>query len=91
MHGSHIYPEGAYIYMSADVDNILCLCFSCHFYFWHKHPLGATLFFKTKYPALFKTLRLRSQKIVVKDWEREWRKLSTARLDRGTGKSKMRI
>src|SRR3990167_4049610 len=30
IHGSHIYSEGVYKSMSADVDNILALCATCH-------------------------------------------------------------
>ena len=72
MHGSHNYPEGTYVSMSADEDNILCLCYFCHFQWWHKHPIAAAEWFKKKYPALAKTLKLRAQKMVVVNWEKRW-------------------
>lgn len=75
MHGSHIYPEGRYKSMSADVDNILCLCFQCHFYWWHKHPLEAAEWFKTKFAKLFNVLRLRSQGTRQINWQQKYEEL----------------
>lgn len=72
MHGSHIYPEGTYVSMSADVDNILCLCYWCHFQWWHKNPLEAAKWFKEKYPDLYKELRKRAQVMRVIDWKKKW-------------------
>ncbi len=75
MHGSHIYPEGTYVSMSADTDNLLCLCYMCHFQWWHKNPLDAAIWFKKNYPELLKKLRKRSQKSVVVNWEKRWKEL----------------
>ena len=70
MHGSHIYPEGVYKSMSADVDNILCLCATCHtggFWknsqkpSWHEDPCYFVFWFDRKYPERSENLRLRSQ------------------------------
>src|SRR5258708_39717863 len=65
-HGSHIYAEGVYRNMSADVDNILCLCAFHHLasmpgrnntgFSWHRTPLEAAEWFKEKYPDLYKIL-----------------------------------
>lgn len=68
MHGSHIYPEGIYKSMSADADNILCLCALCHMD-WHENPIRASEWFNGKYPKLAMTLRARSQIIVTINWE----------------------
>ena len=76
-HGSHIYPEGTYTSMSADSDNILTLCYYCHFYFWHKNPIEASAWFKEKYPELYEILRKRSQEIRIINWElkyKSWKK-----------------
>jgi len=57
MHGAHILPEGAYPLMSAEDENLLCFCFRCHFFFWHKHPLEAAAWFNEKWPRRYKKLR----------------------------------
>ena len=68
MHGSHVYPEGRYKGMSADSDNILCLCFQCHFLWWHKHPLEASEWFREKWPDRAETLKLRAREIRIINW-----------------------
>jgi hypothetical protein len=69
-HGSHIYAEGKTPNMSADVDNILCLCATHHIaarqfkssnWNWHGSPREAQDWFQEKYPELYKTLLKRSQ------------------------------
>lgn len=74
-HGSHIYNEGTYRSMSADVDNILCMCYFCHINWWHKNPLEASEWFKEKFPELYKELRLRSQTLNVINWEARYKEL----------------
>ncbi len=81
MHGSHIYPEGVYKSMSADVDNIICLCAICHvggFWknsknpSWHEDPVYFVDWFKKKYPKRAKRLKQQTRTIVVCDmqyWE----------------------
>lgn len=56
-HGSHILPEGAYPLMSAEVKNLLCLCYRCHIHFWHKSPHEAAEWFDTKWPGRIQELR----------------------------------
>lgn len=75
MHGSHIYPEGTYIGMSADWDNIITLCYLCHFQWWHKHPVEAGIWFKEKYPELYETLKKKSQIITVIDWKKRYEEI----------------
>jgi 5-methylcytosine-specific restriction endonuclease McrA len=75
-HGSHIYPEGTYTSMSADVDNIICLCFHCHIYWWHKHPIEAGDWFKKRFPELHKTLKKRSQVIQTINWKKRYETLN---------------
>lgn len=84
MHGSHIYSEGVYKSMSADVDNILCLCASCHVGgmwhnaskpSWHSDPVYFTDWFKTKYPELAETLKIRAREIKQVNWELKYQEL----------------
>ena len=82
-HGSHIYSEGVYRSMSADLDNILCLAAVHHLahsywnkankWSWHGTPLEAIEWFKEKYPARYKTLKQRARKSVQAD-EMFWTK-----------------
>jgi hypothetical protein len=75
MHGSHIYPEGKYRNMSADLNNILCLCYYCHFQWWHKHPVDAGEWFTNKYPERAKMLKTISQLNIKVWWENYYQKL----------------
>ena len=88
MHGSHIYPEGVYKSMSADVDNILCLCARCHtggFWkgstkpSWHEDPIYFAEWFNRKYPERAEILKKRSQESQschMAFWEEKLRRLS---------------
>jgi hypothetical protein len=71
MHGSHIHSEGTYKSMSADVDNILCLCYQCHFYWWHSNPLEASKWFNSRFPKLARRLNQRIKKIKIINWEKK--------------------
>jgi hypothetical protein len=56
MHGAHVITvarEGT----CADPDNIMCLCYVCHFYKWHKSPHDAAQWFDATYPGRYKRLR----------------------------------
>ena len=46
LHASHIYPRGKYPKMQFDVENVKALCLGCHLYWWHKHPLEASIWLK---------------------------------------------
>jgi hypothetical protein len=78
-HGSHIYSEGTYKSMSADLNNIICLCFTHHTGgwnanqpSWHKNPMEMTEWFRTKYPERANELRIKAQKTYVYNWEELW-------------------
>ena len=79
--GSHIYPEGRYRSMSADIDNILCLCAGCHMWSsdsWHENPLESAEWFHQKYPARYELLKERSRSMPVCDlyyWEQKLKEL----------------
>lgn len=38
---SHIYPVGTHQKMRYDLDNVLTLCYPCHFHWWHRNPIEA--------------------------------------------------
>ena len=59
IHGSHILPEGGYINLSAEPENIIALCASCHSLganSWHESPLEQEWFHK-KFPGLYQKLK----------------------------------
>jgi hypothetical protein len=85
-HGSHIYSEGANHGMSADLDNILCLCWIHHGssnylktkeseLSWHKSPAEAMDWFREKYPERAEELRLRHQHPIQKDFKKHYEEL----------------
>lgn len=83
-HGSHIYAEGKNPNMSADVDNIMCLCASHHAIIpgrtpgswnWHAYPGESWEWFMENYPELHQELRARSQKIYKVNWEKKFLEL----------------
>lgn len=75
-HGSHTYSEGIYKSMSADLDNILCLCYTHHLggYMqvkepsWHKNPIEMVNWFEEKYPERALELKIRMRKPFKVDW-----------------------
>ena len=86
MHGSHIKPEGTYKSMSADVDNILCLCARCHTGgmwknskepSWHTDPLYMAEWFNKKYPGRYLMLTKRAQNIQVVNWEKKYAEMKS--------------
>lgn len=86
MHGSHILPEGTYISMSADVDNIITLCAVCHTGgmwknaktpAWHTDPVYFGRWTEEKYPGLYDNLRKRAQTIQVINWKQRYDALQT--------------
>jgi hypothetical protein len=71
MHGSHIYGENSHKSMSADPDNILCLCAVHHtggFWknakeiSWHESPMEMAEWFMNKFPERYQKLKERSWK-----------------------------
>lgn len=73
-HGAHVYEEGTYRAMSADLDNILCLCFTHHLGSWnakepswHGSPVEMIEWFKEKYPERAAALKLRTRESIQAD------------------------
>lgn len=51
LQASHIYPKGTYQRMRYLLINLKTLCYRCHLFFWHKHPVAAAEWLKTALPA----------------------------------------
>ena len=85
MHGSHIYSEGCYKSMSAEVDNILCLCATCHTggFFggsnkpsWHEDPVYFVDWFNNKYPERALKLKLIMRETRIINWEKLYNEIN---------------
>jgi hypothetical protein len=90
IHGSHVLPEGTYVSMSADPDNIIALCSQHHMSganprmgtkepSWHSHPLLFGEWFRTTYPEHAKMLQERSRILQVVDWEKRYQELKAVK------------
>jgi hypothetical protein len=63
-HGSHIIPVSAGNALKYDTENIICLSYHNHINWWHKNPLEASEWFKTKFPKRYKYLQSKKNNIV---------------------------
>lgn len=80
-HGSHIFAESKNKNMSADVDNILCLCASHHAvmpgrippkeFNWHSYPAESITWFQDNYPSLWQALKERRWKKYKVNWDKK--------------------
>jgi len=86
IHGSHILPEGAYVSMSAEPDNIIALCAVHHLAgsnprmgksepSWHGDPLLFSEWFNKKWPGRYQKLFLKARELKVIDWEKKWKEI----------------
>jgi len=75
MHGSHVFPEGTYHGLSANIDNIKALCYRDHFLWWHKHPTEAGEWFASTFPERYAKLKVLSRKTIQIDWKSEFEKM----------------
>jgi hypothetical protein len=80
IHSHHIFHEGINKGMSADVDNLICLCARHHAtgewnrtngFNFHSSPAEAMEWFREKYPELYKTLNNRRNKTNKMDWNKK--------------------
>lgn len=59
-----------------DLENLLCLCWHCHFEFAHKDPIGFARWFDNKFGGnLYDELKRRSKKIKKFDYEGKYQEL----------------
>lgn len=71
IHGSHIFSEGRYHGLSANILNIKALCAQCHMW-WHENPIDAVNWFKERFPERYKKLLILSRTTIQIDWKREY-------------------
>lgn len=84
IHGSHILPEGTYISMSADPNNIIALCATHHTGgmwknakepSWHTDPMEMSEWFNKKWPGRYQELRKQAQTLQVINWEKRYNEI----------------
>jgi hypothetical protein len=85
IHSHHIYNEGCHRGMSADIDNLITVCFTHHNSSWnnhqpsfHKNPMEMADWFRETYPDRYKSLKIRSQKPIKCDiifWQKKLNEL----------------
>lgn len=74
VHSHHIYNEGRYRAMSADVDNLICVCYYHHNPQWntkepsfHRTPREMNDWLDEKYPERMKALKERTKQSILAD------------------------
>lgn len=73
LHGAHIISV-RYSATAADTNNILCLCYRCHFYKWHSDPDEAITWFDSQFPGKREKLR-RQAEAGTGFTEEEWKEI----------------
>lgn len=70
-HASHVIPVSAGDKLRWDALNLKVLCYHCHINWWHKNPVEAGEWFKTKFPKRWEYLQANRgiQKFSVPDME----------------------
>ena len=76
-HVSHVVPVSYSLRMAYDMVNAKILCFHHHINWFHKNPLDAAEWYKTKFPKRWEYLQTRKLEVLklgsVKDYElEEW-------------------
>jgi len=88
IHSHHIFSEGLNKSMSADIDNLICLCWLHHLgglhsvstkiFSFHGHPADAMAWFQDKFPEKYTLLLERSRQTNKTDrifWEKKLEEL----------------
>ena len=76
LHSSHIYPKGSNRGLEFDLDNLKFLCFHCHYYWWHKHPIEAGDWIKRKLPKnRLRRLANKKEQVIKMDYKKLKKKL----------------
>ena len=71
-HCSHVIPRSQSLLLSFDPLNLKVLSYHNHINWWHKNPLEAAEWFKTKFPKRWEYLKARKNiKKSIKDYELE--------------------
>lgn len=77
LHGAHIISV-RFAATAARTDNILCLCYRCHFFKWHANPMETATWFNSQWPGRYDTLNQTAQavtKYTQDDWQNIYMKL----------------
>lgn len=61
---SHVIPVSQGNALAFDLLNMKILCYHCHLNKWHKRPLEATEWFKSKFPDRYKYLEQHKNDVV---------------------------
>lgn len=75
IHVSHVIPKSRGQAYRWNPVNLKCLCFHDHLQWWHKDPLAAADWYKSKFPGRWKVIQeIGSGKISILDLEelRDW-------------------
>jgi hypothetical protein len=85
IHAHHIYNEGVHRSMSADIDNLISVCFTHHSSTWnakepsfHKNPMEMADWFRDTYPERYEKLKERSRitvQLSEQYWENKYKEL----------------
>lgn len=71
---SHTIPR-TYLLVRYDLDNCITLCYRCHMFWWHKHPIEAGRWFEKTFPGVYDSLLIKAHSNRKIDWEAEWIRL----------------
>ena len=77
-HGAHIFSEGTHHSMSADMDNIICLCASHHNWgkeSWHDNPVEMIEWLREYYGEKYEELRIRARGTYKVDFQKKLEEL----------------
>lgn len=61
---SHVLTKAAFPHLRFDLNNIKCLCWNCHFNWWHKESTETKEWFAEKFPERWEYLELHKNEIV---------------------------
>lgn len=66
---SHVVPKSTGYILRWDLLNLKLLCYSCHFYWWHKDITEAAKWFRKKWPYRWRYVEKKRYKTVI--WSNE--------------------
>ena len=101
IHGSHILPEGTYVSMSADPENIIALCAEHHVAgiggflgrsrepSWHGDPIHFAKWFNEKWPGRYNKLLLKARELKVVNWEERWSEINNPQKEALNGRTNL--
>ena len=86
LQASHSIPVSHGNRLRYDGQNVITLCFHCHLSWWHKNPIEAGEWFKSRFPERYKYLqRVKNERVKFTISDLEELVLSYKRLIKGLG------